>query len=391
MTGTFTRVGIACLGFVCLNLAGCATLRFPWEKPVAQESARNPVVQIVCLWEASEGKNPEGKACRGFAGQILFLGNKGGTPVVVDGTIRVKEFDQFTGPAEEAEPFHQFDFDAKSWKVHMHNGTLGPTYHVFIPYMRKGNHDATCELVVEYTPSNHGAMITSTVPPILLKGKLSAKDIAAAHATESLVPRMPIAANERGVRTTTIPLNGRGATPADSATNDPVAARLERMERIMQDFAAQQTAKPATRSIESEPTAPPVAAGQRFSLNGRRNPDTNIVQTAAAQVDADRAETSASTPNPRRHLLSAHPLAAEENSATANSEANLVRSPARRHPLADEPAFAKNGVPQHRNTPPATLVVPEELSDAPTWTREADSAGHATLGDELDGKTTLVP
>lgn len=92
-----------------------------------------------------------------------------------------------------------------------------------------------------------------------------------------------------------------------------------------------------------------------------------------------------------RHLLSAHPLAAEDNPVAMNREANLARRPTQRHPLADEPAFATNRTPQFRNTPPATLVVPEELSDAPQWTRNENTAGHATIDDGLDGKTTLVP
>ena len=70
--------------------------------------------------------------------------------------------------------------------------------------------------------------------------------------------------------------------------------------------------------------------------------------------------------------------------------ANVAQRPAARHPLADEPAFVKNSTPQFRNTPPATLVVPEELSDAPLWSRDDNAVGRATVSEDLDGKTTQV-
>jgi hypothetical protein len=389
MTGTFTRVGMACLGFVCLNLVGCATLHFPWEKPVPHASARNPVIQIVCLWEPSEGKDPEGKSCRGFAGQLIFLGNKGGTPVVVNGMVRVKQYDQVSGLADETEPFYQFEFDKKAWNAHLHTGTLGPTYNVFIPYMRKGNHDAQCEVQVDFVPEKAGHMVSSTVTSLVLQGKHTARETAAAKEAASMIPHTPMA-SIRTARTTTIPLNG-GASTDTQTVDDPTAARLERMERMMQDFAAQRAANP-TRSVEPEPVTAPVAAGNRFSLNERRGINTGTIQTVSHTVaDSMEASIPASNSSQHRHLLSAHPLAAEENPATMNHEAQLARSPARRHPLADEPAFAKTGIPQHRNTPPATLVVPEELSDAPQWTRDDNTAGHATVGEELDGKTTQVP
>lgn len=389
MTGYYGRWSALGLATVCLNLLGCATLQFPWEKSVPHASARNPVVQVVCLWEPAQGKDPDGKTCRGFAGQIIFMGNKGGTAVTVDGKVRVKEFDQFSGQADESEPFHQFDFDEKAWNVHLLNGSLGPTYNVFIPYMRKGSHDAHCELVVEYTPSDGGAMISSTVASLYLRGKPTAKEAAAAKATEGLIPHTPMEVTDRGARTTTIPLDGRGAAK-ETPPRDAMAARLERMERIMQEFAAQQ-AQPRPRTVEPEAAAAPVASGHRFALDGSRASRSNIVQTAAAEVAAERqAEAAASPATSRRHLLSAHPLAMEDHAPPANPSVNVAQRPAARHPLADEPAFAKNSPPQFRNTPPATLVVPEELTDAPLWSRDDNAVGRATVSEELDGKTTQV-
>ncbi len=393
MTNNRRRMGGLCLTWLCLNFVGCATLQFPWEKSVPHASSRNPVVQIVCLWEPSEGKDPEGKSCRGFAGQIIFLGNKGGTPVAVSGLVRVKEFDQFSGSADDAQPFHQFDFDKKSWDTHMHQGTLGPTYNVFIPYMRKGNHDAHCELLVEFTPADRGPPVMSTVTPLLLRGKYTAKETAAAKESASMIQHAPQLASDQSARTTTISLDGRGAVTERSARSsteeEAMSARLSRMEQIMQDFAAQKAATPAAPVTSA---AAPVPTGTRFSLNGRKTTADEVVQTAVANVVTDdtHGQTTARIPaqGRPRNYLSNHPLAFEDSPAETNPNVNVARH---RHPLADEPAFAKNSVPQHRETPPATLVVPEELSDAPVWGSEENTPGHATLADELDGQTTQLP
>ncbi|HUQ72106.1 MAG TPA: hypothetical protein VM165_21445, partial [Planctomycetaceae bacterium] len=128
-----------------LAASGCATLQFPWDDKIPEASKKNPVMQVTCLWEPSEGRNPDGAPCRGFAGQILFLGNKGGTPVKVDGSVMVYLFDdQGTSEEEQAAPIHQYSFDAVAWSQHLRVGSMGPTYHVFIPYTRKGVYQANC-------------------------------------------------------------------------------------------------------------------------------------------------------------------------------------------------------------------------------------------------------
>ncbi len=393
MNGHCGRFGLAALAWVCLWSTGCATLQFPWEK-VPHASARNPVVQVLCLWEPAEGRDPEGRACRGFAGQIIFLGNKGGTPVAVDGKVRIKEYDEQSGSAEDSKPLHQFDFDAGSWNVHLHVGTLGPTYNVFIPYMRKGNHEARCELQLEFTP-DQGMPISSAVMPLLLKSKRTNKEIAAAAAADSMIPIIQKSTSDRPPRTTTIPLDGRKPATEMTTREQAMAAQLERMERMLQEFGMQQSVKASQpmAALQAMPDNAPPA--NRFSLDGSK-----VVQASATTTAPDTAVTQASARIPAagrpQNFLSAHPLATEEAQGTSSTEAaTIAQRPARRHPLADEPAFAQEEgtIPtKHAAAPaPATLVVPEELTDAPLWMREENNAGRATLSDTLDGQTTQVP
>lgn len=386
MYGFSGRIGMAGLAWVCLLSTGCATLQFPWEDKVPHASARNPVVQVLCLWEPAEGRDPDGHSCRGFAGQIIFLGNKGGTPVAVDGKVRIKEYDDQSGSAETSDPLHQFDFDNRSWDLHLHKGTLGPTYNVFIPYMRKGNHEAHCELQLEFTPTT-GRPVSSAVMPLLLKSKMSAREISAVAAANSLLPMTHKTDADRSARTTTISLDGSKPVTDLTAREQAMAAQLERMERMMKEFAAQRAAQPVAAMPE---TPTPQTSAQRFSMEGGK------IQQASATVIAPETTVSTRIPAQRRpqNYLSAHPLAAEEAEGPTPEVQSIAQRTVRRHPLADEPAFAEDAhsAPNKQASAPApaTLVVPEELTDAPLWMREENTAGRASLTDDLEGQTTQV-
>ncbi len=203
--------------------SGCATLDLPFAQRMPQASAKNPVVQVVCMWEASEGRDPEGAPCRGFAGQILFLGNKGGTPVAVEGEVIVYVFDDIGTEAEQAVPIHQFRFDAKAWNRHMKVGTLGPSYHCFIPYTRRGSHEANCTLRLRFTPTE-GQPLTSDASHLTLEGRTRMTAAEQPYVSENtLAYQTSRPAPRRLPKTTTIPLVDRGVQTAgwtDAATTD---------------------------------------------------------------------------------------------------------------------------------------------------------------------------
>ncbi|HUG89967.1 MAG TPA: hypothetical protein VML55_03980 [Planctomycetaceae bacterium] len=161
--------------FLCLTvgmalavplLAGCSGGRlfmWPWQKgQIPTASPKNPVHRIVCMWEPSEGRGPDGLPARGFAGQVLFFTRTSSTPVKVEGDVSVYVFDDQGPPAEQARPIHQFNFqhtpEGDAWNRHLTIGTLGPSYNVFIPYTRRGRHQARCMVQVRFAPPDGGGM-----------------------------------------------------------------------------------------------------------------------------------------------------------------------------------------------------------------------------------------
>ena len=165
---------VKCLtaGCLLLLLPGCAeTSLLKWKQQKhPQADARNPAVKALCLWEPANGHNADGLPTRGFAGQILFFTARSPVPVQVNGDVRVYLFDDQGTREEQAKPIRQFDFLGDAWMVHLQETTLGPAYHVFVPYVRKGHHQANCALRVRLKPAE-GPVIFSDMAKVTLPGK----------------------------------------------------------------------------------------------------------------------------------------------------------------------------------------------------------------------------
>jgi len=167
-------IGLALL--IATSTIGCASIKLPFgNSRIQSASSTNPVVQIVSIWQPSEGRDPDGLPCRGFAGQILFLANRGTLPVKVGGKVRIYVFDDQGSSDEQSRPLHQFDFDSESWNVHLLNSVLGPSYHVFIPYTRKGNYETTCALRIRFE-TDYGMPVFSDLVSVALSGKKNQKE-----------------------------------------------------------------------------------------------------------------------------------------------------------------------------------------------------------------------
>lgn len=141
------------------NMLGCATFHSPFAKQFPKASANNPVRQIECLWSPGEGHDPDGVPCKGFSGQILFFVGRSPTPVQVDGLIRVYLFDDQGTIEEQMKPLRQFDFSPGSWNVHLCESAYGPSYSVFVPYVRRGVSNARCSLRVGYRENREKSQI----------------------------------------------------------------------------------------------------------------------------------------------------------------------------------------------------------------------------------------
>ena len=139
------------------STTGCTSLALTdWNLMSAKKYAtpKKPAIEIVALWEPAEGKGVDGMPTRGFSGQIMFFQHNNTSPVFAKGDVMIHLYDDQGKIEEQSKPLHQYKFDAGAWQVHAVDATLGPSYHVFIPYVRKGRNKAECALRVQLSQKN---------------------------------------------------------------------------------------------------------------------------------------------------------------------------------------------------------------------------------------------
>ena len=359
---TLTGLMLVCL---FISSSGCATLKMPFGKDRMQTAtARNPVTQVICIWQPSEGRDPNGMPCRGFAGQILFLAGRNSLPVMVDGDVRIYLFDDQGTDEEQTKPIHQYDFDSGSWAPHLTKGTLGPTYSVFVPYTRRGTYEAKCALRVRLKPADEPAVF-SDMAMVPLDGRPkkandsesqlpSAVESKAADEVVSQTFRRPTTISMAGEtmkpKATGIQSVAAGATAHRDDTpgrvelanfevgqesSDPSAQRIEQLEQLVQQMLEQQSgltveqAKRASRHVT--PASATVAPSPANSVPKRLAEEAT--KHPLSDFDDDAPQPIRVAARPRRETHSNHPLAAlddelaEESHVSQTPVARPIRTP----------------------------------------------------------------
>lgn len=143
---------LAWLVLTVLLAAGCSTVPLFSLNKFHKADDDHPVGEILCVWEAAEGRGPDNLPCRGFGGQIMFFAKGYKEPVIASGDVRIYVFDEHGSNGDASLPLHQFDFPSAAWNSFLAPSNLGATYQIFIPYTRKGQNSASCSLRVRLTP-----------------------------------------------------------------------------------------------------------------------------------------------------------------------------------------------------------------------------------------------
>jgi len=296
----FKFLRTAAIGCAIGTLSGCAGTnllsgKFPGSKAeeFAKADARNPAVKVLTIWQAAEGRGLNGLPTRGFAGQILFVTNRSSSPVTVEGKVRIYLFDDKGKLEEQAKPIHQFDFKPGAWKTHMRLGTLGPSYHVFIPYVRKDRYQANCTLMVQLKPTD-GPTIYSDMTTVALPGPTQDKKN---KASASRPEKFRNAFND----STDIKFAGVKADPgklkirqvsASVGVNvgNPTEARIHRLERMLAELVESQAGRHHLE--ENESNVPDRPGSRTFQLTrAPRNKQWPAEESEADDVYENRRRT----------------------------------------------------------------------------------------------------
>ncbi|MBD3675959.1 MAG: hypothetical protein HUJ26_20815 [Planctomycetaceae bacterium] len=163
---------IFALVFLLTVMSGCASLSNIVGEQVKFANPKKPAVEVICLWEPSEGKTPDGKPARGFEGTLLFFDADRTSPVGVHGEVTVSVFDDY-GPRDSwNRPISEFRFTPEEWNHFISRGTFGTSYRIFIPYERKHPYQVKTSLSVKFVPASGGAEFQSRMSHVVLPGPL---------------------------------------------------------------------------------------------------------------------------------------------------------------------------------------------------------------------------
>lgn len=181
-SAAMTRTVTGILSLIVLT-SGCTALNVSrMFKPEIVADERHPVIDVMCLWEAAEGTGLDGMPCRGFRGQVLFFTAGQKSPAKVDGDIRIYVFDQNGPDGDPSKPIHQFDFPGLAWNTFLTETNFGNAYQIFIPYTKRGNEHADCQLRVRFMP-NVGNTVHSRSCAVALPGTRPVGASAQRHST----------------------------------------------------------------------------------------------------------------------------------------------------------------------------------------------------------------
>lgn len=334
----------------CLAAAsGCATsnllrmdkLAFWNHNKLVTADSRNPVADILCIWQPSEGRDPQGVPSRGFGGQILFMTHGSSEPCAVEGDVRIYVFDDQGAREEQIKPIHQYDFTADVWKQHLRMGTLGPSYQVFVPYPRKGFHQARCSLRIRFKPTQ-GPAIYSSMAEVILPGPEGKEQKSSPVAKKAVAE-----ADEEDAEVTSAEVQ-----ESDSQTEKKAASKTTQERNFKRPSNKMQVA-----SFQTNPNGDPK---KPIAI---KRPVVKPVQVAEAMIEDD----------------------AESNDVIqANHEVTAAKRSAK-SPTSD--ATTENGKPPRRFKLAATAVSEESMSesgDGESGHEIADAGANANAADQTE-------
>ncbi len=157
------------------SICGCGSLSEglsvfkPFQKTHVIADAKNPAVEVACVWQPGEGRGLKGVPCGGFEGQMFFFTSKDAEPALVNGSLRVYLFADRGTPEERGKPLKQYDYTPRELNAQAKMTSLGPGYSLFVPYPDPEAYQVRCQLRVRFVPAE-GPVVWSEALTMILEG-----------------------------------------------------------------------------------------------------------------------------------------------------------------------------------------------------------------------------
>jgi hypothetical protein len=192
-----SRLAVSILALaVAVGSSGCGAKDFKPSKMFSLDSAwpfegddepeEGVPVRLVGAWTDTVLTKPAQNPQRGFGGRIMFYGEDGEEPILVDGQLVVYAFDETGREPTNNKPTRRYVFPPEQMKLHMSKSDVGASYSFWLPWDEVGGPKTEVSLICRFEPKG-GSIVTGEQTRHLLPGKM-AGEMTAANYTPPQVP-----------------------------------------------------------------------------------------------------------------------------------------------------------------------------------------------------------
>lgn len=165
------RAAAALIG-LCLFGGGCSALKVPFMDsiiPAKEEPVAAPQ-SLAVVWSNAVLETQGQPATRGFGGLVTFHGADQKRPIRVEGQLTVYAYEETSRRSGGAAPDRKYVFTPEQFAKHYGNGSLGPSYSIWIPWDKIGGERRDISLVTRFDAVD-GGVVMSKPTRVVLPGK----------------------------------------------------------------------------------------------------------------------------------------------------------------------------------------------------------------------------
>lgn len=352
-----------------LIAAGCSTTSVFERLRVGKASPENPAIEVVCLWQPAKGTGTNGLPTRGMAGQIMFFTRGSAAPVIAEGDVRIYEFDDQGTPEELGKPIHQFDFRAEDWRNFLHQGTLGPCYNIFVPYVRGGHKQVECTMQMRFS-SKGAPTLYSDMTSVTLPGTIDQSDSkdALASSPRTVEPKTsaatvdgPSGLSVRSIPTGRNPSVAKGPHPLERGTPAVPANGYVTPVSATDSGSSDERAAAVQRASQEVPVSTPAAGGSDERIRQLEQTVRELMKERSSRSSPPAAFEG--EPTGRLTPQHAHPLADALTESPPRNPPPSAESTPKSIRLGSRGRIHKSGAEPIRFAPPREVVEADDGSE----------------------------
>lgn len=159
---------------------------FEKEEPIVEPKG------VAVVWTNAVFEKEGSRSTRGFGGMVTFYGEDRKNPVRVEGQLTVYAYENMSPDEEDPTPDRKYVFKPEQLAKHYDQGTLGPSYSIWIPWDAAGGPRKEVGLIARFD-SAAGTTVMGRPTHNILEGPAPVRPSTSAAASgDQITPFPPV-------------------------------------------------------------------------------------------------------------------------------------------------------------------------------------------------------